>query len=69
MKRTKVRSEVHSREDIQSVLNGIDKANKDLADNFPDHPGVAIFRKGFLTALSAVEQVLGTRQDTGSKKK
>lgn len=63
------RTEVFLREDIQNTLNGIDKANKDLANNFPDDPGVAIFRKGFMAALSAIGQALGTRQVVGSKKK
>lgn len=61
LKRTnKVRAEVHSREEIQNMLNSIDKANRDLADQLPDNPGVAIYRKGFWAAISAVAEAIGT---------
>lgn len=65
MKKTKVRSEVFPRETIQNILDSIDSANKDLADQLKDIPGVAIYRKGWRAAMGAVARAIGTKQKGG----
>lgn len=65
--KTKARAEVFSRETIQNTLNGIDAANKDLADQLRGDPGVAVYRKGFWDALAAVGKAIGTGRKKGKK--
>ena len=65
--KTKARAEVFSRETTQNALNSIDAANKDLADQLRDDPGVAVYRKGFWAAISAVAEVIGTGKKKGKK--
>ena len=48
------------------MLNSIDLANKDLADRIDD-PGVAVYRKGFWAAISAVAEVIGTGRKKSKK--
>lgn len=53
MNRTRIRSEVFSREDIQNILRAIDSANRALAVHLP-LAEVGIYRAGFTAAMEAV---------------
>lgn len=49
----RIQSEVFLRQDIENILQAIDRANASLAKNLPVAE-VAIYRAGFLSAMQAV---------------
>ncbi len=58
-----VRTEVFWREDIQSILRAIDRANASLAAHLP-LAEVAIYRAGFAAALQAVATSFDVRLES-----
>jgi hypothetical protein len=63
MYRTRIRSEVFSREDIQNVLRAIDSANRSLAAHLP-LAEVGIYRAGFAAAIDAVAKAFDVGLDS-----
>lgn len=66
MERTRIRSEVFSREDIQNVLKAVDSANRSLAEHLPLIE-VGIYRAGFSSAMGAIAKAFDVSLDSQSR--